>query len=970
MGAPERRESEVPSAPAERLLGADRPLFLLGTAVWMVRSGYVDVFVVPVQAGEVSGPRAHLARIGVGSILGDAPPDSGWPDGHVLQAVGGANAIVDRVAWHDFWCSGTGSGPPPLALVNAWIASFCRACSVPGNGAERDLPLHGRIELQRGERVQPRNGVLWTQVESGSLELWSISGLVVPEGSTLPVSSTAWLEAREAATLRVVPDPAALPPDAAARALSQLHVLGLQVLQTRLVQAELRHSQRQRQRLGSQQRELASSLVALTAPLARKWQAASLDGSPDREEEALLQAARLVAGSLGIEVTAARVAAGMSARQALRAIATSSRIRIRRVALRDRWWCSDNGPLLGFTADGHRPVALLPDGPRRYIGHESGVGRPAPVDAAAAGRLAPAAYTFYRPLPAMSVTVKELCRFAVRGCRGDLLLVVALGGAMSVLGLFTPLAMGLIFNSVVPSAERAQVLQLGFIMAVCAVCTALLQAARAIALVRLDTRMAASIQAAVWDRLLTLPTQFFQRYPAGDLAVRVSGIDAVRQALSGAAMRAILMAILALANFALLFHYSVSLAVTAVLLALAAVAVIVSIAYRQLRHYREVSRLRANVSGVVLQFLTGISKIRVAGAEMQAFARWARLFARQRDAHFRHAMLSNQYSVASACFSVIALAWLFVSGVGDVQRNAMRVGDFVAFIAAFSTSLSATLSTGMALLSVMSAIPQYELARPILETEPEVVATKADPGELTGEIAIDHLTFRYALDRPPALDDLSLRIRPGQFVAFVGPSGSGKSTLLRLLLGFEKPAAGSIYYDGQDLQELDIRLVRRQIGVVLQAGHVTPGDIYTQIVGSTAATLDDAWEAARIAGLDDDIRRMPMGMHTIISEGGTTFSGGQRQRLMIARAVVGRPRMLFLDEATSALDNQTQSRVSQSLESLRATRLVVAHRLSTIIRADRIYVISGGRILQTGTYEELVRDETGLFAELVRRQLS
>jgi ATP-binding cassette subfamily C protein len=266
-------------------------------------------------------------------------------------------------------------------------------------------------------------------------------------------------------------------------------------------------------------------------------------------------------------------------------------------------------------------------------------------------------------------------------------------------------------------------------------------------------------------------------------------------------------------------------------------------------------------------------------------------------------------------------------------------------------------------------VPTYERAKPILETLPEVDEMKADPGELTGELEVSHVSFRYREDGPIVLKDVSVQVKPGEFVALVGPSGSGKSTLFRLLLGFEKLEAGAVYYNGRDLVGLDIREVRRQIGVVLQNGKLMAGDIFTNIIGSSLLTLEDARQAARMAGLEDDLKAMPMGLHTVISEGGGTLSGGQRQRLLIARALVHRPRILFFDEATSALDNRTQAIVSESLDNLQATRIVIAHRLSTIMNADRIYVLQDGRVVQQGTYDELIQAE-GVFADLAKRQMA
>ncbi|MGZ8975802.1 ATP-binding cassette domain-containing protein [Methylomagnum sp.] len=296
-------------------------------------------------------------------------------------------------------------------------------------------------------------------------------------------------------------------------------------------------------------------------------------------------------------------------------------------------------------------------------------------------------------------------------------------------------------------------------------------------------------------------------------------------------------------------------------------------------------------------------------------------------------------------------------------------GDFLAFNAAFTQFLTAILGLGTALTTLLNAIPLYERAQPILHTLPEVDGAGATPGELRGAIELSRVNFSYSADGPQILKDIDLRIAPGEFVAFVGPSGSGKSTLFRLLLGFEVPTSGAVHYDGQDLAGLNVRALRRQLGVVLQNGKLMPGDIFTNIVGSAPLTLDDAWEAARLAGLDGDIRAMPMGMHTVIAEGASTLSGGQMQRLMIARALVGKPRVLLFDEATSALDNRTQEQVSQSLERLNATRVVIAHRLSTIANADWIHVFEQGRVVESGTYGELM-ERAGRFAELARRQLA
>jgi ATP-binding cassette subfamily C protein len=690
---------------------------------------------------------------------------------------------------------------------------------------------------------------------------------------------------------------------------------------------------------------------------------AGKDGDP------LVAACRLVAEASGISVRVAAVSSEQG-RDRLGQIARTSRFRTRRVALRGQWWKSDAGPLLGLlvSEDGETrlPVALLPE----RSGHYSLVNPSTSVriDAALNERLNPFAYAFYRPFADQALKAFDVFKFGASRCSGDFLMILLMGLAGGVLGLLAPIITGEIFNRVIPGAERLQLGHMVAALLVCAVATSMFQLVRGLAVLRVESKMDASVQSAVWDRLLNLPTSFFRQFDAGDLAVRAGGISAIRQLLSGATVSSLLSGLFSALNLALLFYYDAGLALWALALTLLALAVMLGTTFVQLRYQREVAARQSRLSGTVLQYITGITKLRVAGAETKSYERWAHLFTEQRRLQFRARRIGNMLTTFSAVFPLLSMMVIF-GLMASRENGLMSTGDFIAFNGAFGTFTANMLAMTGAFVSILIAIPIYEQARPILEALPEIDDSKSDPGDLSGAIEIEHVSFRYDPDGPQILQDVSLRARAGEFVAFVGPSGSGKSTVLRLLLGFETPESGSIYFDGQDLSGLDVQSVRRQIGVVLQNGGLMSGDLFTNITGSSPATMDDAWEAARMAGLDEDVRQMPMGMHTIVSEGGTTLSGGQRQRLLIARAVVNRPRILFFDEATSALDNRTQAIVSESLGKLQATRIVVAHRLSTIINADRIYVLDQGRVVQEGKYESLLADG-GLFADLVRRQVA
>jgi NHLM bacteriocin system ABC transporter ATP-binding protein len=852
-------------------------------------------------------------------------------------------------------------------VVQRGTHDAAEGCAEVAAGAP-DLPAGARF-------VRPARGVAWVRHLEGSSVLLGREGLKV-NGDFTPLSRRAWMEVRGACRLDVLETPGALERGEAWEGLERLHLLALDCAGRMAGEAAAAERERLREKAAAGRGSFRGAMSRLAAtleadvPAARLRLRAAAEGAPG--EDPLLAACRLVGASLELEVRDfPRERGAPLPRDPLAAVARASRFRTRQVVLREGWWKEDGGPLLGHLAGDGRPVALLPAPGARYTLHDPHARTERPVDAAAADQVKPVAFTFYRPFPDQALGLAGVIRFGLKGCGRDLWMVAALSGAAALLSLLPPLAAGRIFNDVIPGAERGQLVQITAALLVVAVAGFLFRFASGVALVRIEGRMGGATQAAVWDRVLGLPMPFFRPYSAGNLASRAMGIDAIRQQLSGATISALLSGLFSLVHFGLLYGYSPRLALWGTGLIALAVTVAAVASRLQMASEHRIAAVRSRLAGSVLQFLSSIAKLRTAAAEPQAFSIWARGFSEERRLQFSARSIGNLVASFNAGYPVVTTLVLYAVALPLMAAEAspLRTGDFMAFMTSFGTCLAGMLAASNALLGAMVVIPMYQQARPILETLPEVDTAKADPGVLTGAIDLERVVFRYAVDGPPIVRDLTMRIAPGEFVAFVGPSGSGKSTLLRLLLGFETPESGAVYYDGRELAGLDAQAVRRQIGVVLQNGRLMAGDIFTNIMGSAPGTQEDAWEAARMAGFDEDVRAMPMGMHTVVSEGGGTLSGGQRQRLMIARAIVQRPRILFFDEATSALDNRTQAIVTGSLDRLSATRIVIAHRLSTILHADRIFVIEAGRIVQCGSYDELIGQD-GLFAELAKRQLA
>ena len=659
----------------------------------------------------------------------------------------------------------------------------------------------------------------------------------------------------------------------------------------------------------------------------------------------------------------------------LRRLMQKGNMQMRLVTLVEDWHKKDSGIFIGYYGEEKTLAVFVPTAPGEYkiITRQNPDGIKLTDDEAK--KIDVSAFECYGGFPARELKIFDLLKFIFKQCWvADYKTVIAVGLFSGLIPLVMPIVTETIFQDIIPILDREGLATVTQVTMVTSFTMASLGIVRTIAVMRITTRIDMATEAALWNRLLTLPTKFFRQYTSGELASRMGGMSTIKGLVSPEFIGSLFSFVFSFWSIFLMCYYSLKL--TAVAIAVWFVyAIITAFIYRRVIGFnRKLIAANNQEAGMVQQIFAGLAKFREHGAEKQAYYLWSKVFGETWKWNLKLRWQSNYNQIIGSVQPFIlsmALYYIAVYGITEVGPNGQTIqgityAQFIAFQAAF-TSFNGTLNGIIPLVGQYFAIqPQIENFRPILKEVPESVGDKPDAGVLSGAIEVSHLTFGYIEGRE-VLHDVNFKINAGENVAIVGRSGCGKSTLVRLLLGFETPKRGAIYYDGQDLAELNMPSVRTQLGVVLQNGQLMQGDIFTNIIGTNALTQDDAWEAAQAAGIAMDIAMMPMGMQTVISEGSKNISGGQRQRILIARALVTKPSILIFDEATSALDNRTQAIVTKSLDELKATRIIVAHRLSTIRNCDRIIVMDAGRVVETGNFDELVA-RGGIFSNLVKRQ--
>ncbi|MCY3840173.1 MAG: ATP-binding cassette domain-containing protein [Gammaproteobacteria bacterium] len=978
-----RSGTSVPCA-GNRPVDMDDP-----ASVWFIEQGSVNLFLVEFKDGVEQAAPQHLLRRESGWLLPGLAPDE--PDGDEgttlsLLAKGLPGTVLRRLPaskllavdpaelaeQFDTWLTAitdtlsrfVGRIPRPTALAESGLTlDLAPPCTLsvrrdvvwvsqPPPGASVFMDIVDPAEPSAGERegLAPR----MEEPSAGERE------------AVVPLTRTSWLTLFDETTVEgkstetLAAEGRLLPALASFRAVA----FTLERLNRRLAVVDEANLER------------ARTMSRHTAEKAARQRLLNIydlpvDQDADVEDTALADALQLVGRREGIDFTIPARSGVSDAPIGLVDVLDASGVRARRVRLNveDSWWRTDSNAMLAFRDEDSQPVALLPGMFGRYRVVDPVTKRSARVTATRAGELSMDAWMFYRPLEAAAAKPADLVWIALHGSAPDLLRLVIAGLPGGLIKLLPALALGFVANHVAGGGSAGPLYAVAVAVAGFGLLGATLHLLQSTAMMRLEGRSSSRVEAAFWDRLMRLPPSVLHRHPSGDLAMAGMTFQNLRDGLQGVVADSLLSVVFLLPVFGVIFFYDADLGIATLVFSLASLVVTVVLGVRQISPYGRMISAGRRVAGRLFQIVGGISKLRVENAEGSAFAIWAGDYREQKRGELDLAVLEGHSRAFGAALPFIAAGVLLLAVVAVGERT-VPVGDFLVVYTVFIAFQSAIARLGESFGAVAATLPAFDQMRPLLAAVPETEADGEPVDYLAGEILFDRISFRYDPDGPLILDDVTIRARPGEFVAIAGESGAGKSTLFRLALGIDRPSAGAVYYDGRDLRHLNLKQVRRQIGAVPQSVGLHPQDLWDNMVGHhDDVATEDVWKAARTAEMEDQIKAMPMGMMTMVGMSGSVLSGGEGQRVTIARSVIGSPRIMMFDEATNWLDNESQAKVMENLTALTSTRIVIAHRLSTLEQADRIYVLQAGKVVQSGTFEELMEVD-GVFRELVRRQIA
>ena len=945
-------------------------------SVWFIDQGAVDLFLVEFRDGAEQAAPQHLLRRESGRLLPGVAPDEhdGSDKGTTLSllAKGLPGTLLRRLP------ASLLSEVHPAALAeqtDTWLTDLTDTLSdfVSRLPRPNALAEPGLTRTLGPCTLSVRRDVVWVSEPSRGASLFmdmvdpaELAEAGGPHEAVIPLTRTSWLTLFDEVTVSGKSTATLAQEGLLLPALASFHAVAfaLERLNRRLAVVDDANLERER---------TTSHRTAEKAARQRLFNIYDLpiDRDVSVGDTALADALHIIGRHQGIDFRIPVRSGPSDAPVNLVDILDASGVRARRVRFKaeGKWWRGDSNALLAFRAEDGRPVALLPGMFRHYREIDPVSNRRVRVTADRAAALQREAWMFYRPLPSGHVKPADLLGIALRGSAGDLARLVMAGLPGGLIKLLPALALGFVADHIVAGGSAGVLYAVVVTLAGFGLLGALLHLLQSTAMMRLEGRSASRVEAAFWDRLMRLPSSVLHRHPAGDLAMSGMTFQNLRDGLQGVVADSLLSIIFLLPVFGVIFFYDATLGVIALVFSLASLLVTVALGLRQISPYGRMIGAARRVAGRLFQIVGGITKLRLENAEGSAFAIWARDYREQKRAELELGAFEGHSRAFGAALPFLAGGALVFAVVTVGDRN-VPVGDFLVVYTVFIAFQFAIARLGESFGTIAAMLPALDQMRPLLAAVPETEVEGEPVERLGGEILFDHVSFRYDPDGPLILDDVTIRARPGEFVAIAGESGAGKSTLFRLALGIDRPSAGAVYYDGRDLKHLNLKQVRRKIGAVPQSVRLHPQDLWDNIVAHhEGTTTEEVWQTARTAGIEREIKAMPMGMMTMVGASGSVLSGGESQRVTIARSLMGSPRIMLLDEATNWLDNESQAEVMQNLAVLTSTRIVIAHRLSTLEQADRIYVMQAGRVVQSGSFKALMEVD-GVFKELVRRQVA
>ena len=944
-------------------------------SVWFIDQGSVNLFLVEFKDGVEQAAPQHLLRREAGWILPGVAPDERDNNKDTtlsLIAKGSPGTLLKRLP------ASLLSEVHPAELAeqtDTWLTAITdtlsrfaspipRATALADPGMARTFPpctlsVHRNVVWVS----KPLRGEFLFMDIVDQAELAEASG---SHETMIPLTRTSWLTLFDRATLLGKSTETLAQQDMLLPALASFHAVAfaLERLNRQLAVVDEVNLERAR---------TTSRRTAEKTARQRLFNIYDLPIGQDTrvEDTALTDALQIIGRHEGIDFKIPTRSEPSDTPVSLVEVLDASAVRARRVRLKaeDHWWRGDSNAMLGFRAEDGQPVALLPGKFGRYREIDPVSKRSVRIAAGRANTLGEEAWMFYRPLPSENVKPSDLLGIALHGSAADLVRLVISGLPGGLIKLLPALALGYAANEITAGGSAGVIYSVAVALAVFGLLGALLHLFQSTAMMRLEGRSASRAEAAFWDRLMRLPASILHRHSTGDLAMSGMTFQNLRDGLQGVVADSLLSIIFLLPVFGIIFFYNTTLGVITLAFSLASLLITVALGLLQISPYGRMIRATRRVTGRLFQIVGGFTKLRVENAEGSAFAIWAQDYREQKRAELELGAFEGHARAFGAALPFLA-GGVLLFAVAAVSDRDILIGDFLVVYLVFIVFQSAIARLGESFGTIAAMLPAFDQMRPLLAAVPET-ETEGEPVEyLGGEILFDRVSFRYDPDGPLILDDVTIHARPGEFVAITGESGAGKSTLFRLALGVDRPTAGAVYYDGRDLRHLNLKQVRRKIGAVPQSVGLHPMDIWDNLVSHHEEVVtEDVWTATRVAEVENEIKGMPMGMMTMVGSSGAVLSGGESQRVTIARSVIGSPRIMLFDEATNWLDNENQAKVMQNLTGLTSTRVVIAHRLSTLQQADRIYVLQAGKVVQSGSFKELMEAE-GVFRKLVKRQIA